>query len=452
MFQPIRPLSMVGKFAASASLIAGLSACGGALSVSPLASTTPASTASSGSSTSSSSGAGSASGTTSTPTTPSTQKVAPFYVYQNDSGTGAHGLNKYWDYDYSYGGSSGTVPIEYTDKTHVQPGHTYDMHVPKGMAWQPAADANQPFGVGPFGHDISPFTWMTFDIWTAYPNQTYDILWEYAGNAATKTADQPSSAYVPNIQSIPGIAHLNGNGWTTVKIPLAYFGNLGMHAAYKFYIRDNTSSGLQEYFLDNAGFVPGSHSWIYDGGAVISWNSSASTWNWDPSEPINGWADATPSGSIANYSFNPTALTSSFQYVGNSLNGLVTPGYGPTIISTNAIEVSTTIAGGMWKVTNSAGFTLAPYQYLTFGVMPTNKTRSFKVQFYSTNGTPIGSALDAAPYTNADWGPTGGHWTVYCIPLADFGSLPAQVGGMSIQDTSGLTTNTFYISAPGFFN
>lgn len=452
MVQPLRPMTAAGKFAATASLIVGISACGGALSVSPVTPSTPASSSSSGSSTGTTGATGSTSGTTTPPSTPAVQKTAPFYIYQNDSGTGTHGLNKYWDYDYSYGGPSGIVPIQYTDTTHVQPGHTYDMHVAKGMAWQPAANDNLPYGVGPFGHDISPYTWMTFDIWTAYPNQTYDILWEYGGNAATNTADQPAEAYVPNIESVPGVVRLNGNGWTTIKIPLAYFGNLGQHSAYKFYIRDNTSSGLQEYFLDNAGFVPGSYSWIYDGGAVTSWNSTKSTWNWDPSEPINGWADATPLGAIADYSFNPSTLTGAFQHAGNSLNGLVTPGYGPTIITTNAIEVTTTILGGMWKVTNSAGFTLAPYQYLTFGLLPTNKTHAYTVQFYSTNGTPVGKALDPAAYTNADWGPTGGHWTVYCIPLADFGSLPAQVGGLSIQDATGLLINTFYISAPGFFN
>ena len=444
MFQSIRPMTAVVKLAAIAGLATGLSACGGALSVSPVASSTPASSTSSGSSTS---GAGSTSGTTTAPSTPAVQKVAPFYVYQNDSGTGAHGLNKYWDYDYSFGGTSGFTPVDYADKTHVQPGHTYDMHVPQKTAWQPAADNNLPFGVGPYGHDISAFTWITFDIWTAYPTQTYDSMWNYAGNAATGTADQHAPAYVTNILSVPGVGPLNASAWTTVRIPLAYFGNLGMHAAYKFDLRDN-SHQIQEFFLDNAGFVPGSYSWIYDGGAVTGWNSSTTTWNWDPSEPINGWTDATPAGSLVDYKFDPATLKSSF----SSLNGLVTPGYGPTILSTKAIKLTTTSAGGMWKVINSAGFTLAPYQYLTFGVLPTNATHSFAVQLYATDGTPVGKALDPAPYTYTDWGPSDQFWTIYCIPLADFGSLPSQVGGLSIQDATSLTANTFYISAPGFFN
>ncbi len=77
---------------------------------------------------------------------------------------------------------------------------------------------------------------------------------------------------------------------------------------------------------------------------------------------------------------------------------------------------------------------------------------SDKVQFYFPSGQAVGSAADPANYTNQDWGPTSGFWTIYCIPLSAFGSLPATVGGLSIEDTSGLSTNTIYITAPDFFN
>jgi hypothetical protein len=383
---------------------------------------------------------------------PTPSGLPGFYIYQNDDGTGANGLNKYWDYDYSFCGSPPCTPIDYTDQTHPEPGHTYDLHVPVGTAWQPAADNNLPFGQGPFGTDISAYTWITFDIWTNYPTDDYDSKWEYSGNAATGSADQLTPAYVPNILSIPGAQALNSGAWTTVRIPLAYFGNMGMHAAYKFFLRDNSNTS-EDFYLDNVGFVPGSYSWIYDGGAVNGWNSSASIWNWDASTPLNGWTDATPSGATASYTFNPVTLVSYLtQGDPSSLNGLVTPGYGPTIISTNVIQLSISSTGGMWKVNNASGFTLAPYQYLTFGLLPTNNTHSYLVQLYSTSGSPVGNAVDPTSYTNSDWGPTGGYWTIYCIPLSAFGSLPSQVGGFSIQDTSGLSTNTLYISAVGFFH
>jgi hypothetical protein len=110
--------------------------------------------------------------------------------------------------------------------------------------------------------------------------------------------------------------------------------------------------------------------------------------------------------------------------------------------------------GGMWRVNHAAGFTLAPYQYLTFGLLPTNSDYAYTVQFYDTSGQPVGNAVSIgknSPYTNHDWGASGSIWTVYCVPLTQFGALPAQVGGVSIQDASGRSTNTFYLSAPGFF-
>jgi hypothetical protein len=370
-------------------------------------------------------------------------------------------MNTLWDYDLSFGGSR---PV-YNDTTHPQTGHAFDLYVPAGTAWQPASNYNSGHpsgsGIGPFGYDMSADTWMTFDIWTAYPGQTYDIHFEDLGNANGGTADQQASSYVDSVLKVPGIgfSQFKSGGWTTVKIPLAYLGHLGMHAAYKFYIRDNSNwgggNGISEpFYLDNVAFVPGNYSWIYDGGAVNSWNSSSKTWNYDPSTPLNGWRDATPAGAIANYGFNPETLTALLSHGANSLNGLVTPGYGSSIVSSNVIELLTTSLGGMWKVANSAGMSLSPYQYLTFGLQPTNSTHSYEVQFYDTKGAAVGAALPIAEnsvYTNKDRGNTGGYWTVYNIPLSDFGSLPATIGGLSIKDTSGLPINTIYISAPGFF-
>jgi hypothetical protein len=374
--------------------------------------------------------------------------VNNLYIYQNDDGTGNKGLYYYWDNDYSFGNNDS---IDYTDTTHPESGHTYDLFV-DNLGWQPATDTHS-FG-GPFGLDISAYTWMTFDIWTATPTHNYDSNWEYLGGSGN--ADQPTPAYVSNITTVPGVGSLNSGAWTTVKIPLAYFGQLGMHAVYKFFLRDNTSTiGVQQnqFYLDNVGLVPGSYSWIYDGGAVNSWNISDNNWNWDTSTPLNGWADATSAGATADYTFNPSTLTNALPHGASSLNGLVGPGNGSSIVSTNAIALSINSAGGMWKVTNSVGFMLSPYTYLTFGLLPTNNTHSYIVQFYSTTGQPIGNAVDPANYTNRDWGPTGQYWTVYCIPLSAFfgSSIPATVGGLSIQDTIELSANTIYITAAGFF-
>jgi hypothetical protein len=241
---------------------------------------------------------------------------------------------------------------------------------------------------------------------------------------------------------------------------LADFGQLGIKAAYKFFLRDNSDNAgvgtgaMEPFYLDNVGFLPGSYSWIYDGGAPSSWNGTATTNQWinDPSTPLNGWADASVNAT-ADYTFAAAALTQ-LQYA-NSLNGMVTPGSGTVMTSTNVIQVSVNTAGGMWKVTNHGGFTLSPYTYLTFGLLPTQANYSYTVQFYDTSGNPIGAAVSIGKnsvYTYQDWGPNGGHWTIYSIQLSDFGSLPGSVGGLSIKDSSGAATNTFYISAPGFFD
>jgi hypothetical protein len=109
----------------------------------------------------------------------------------------------------------------------------------------------------------------------------------------------------------------------------------------------------------------------------------------------------------------------------------------------------------MWKVSRSNGFALSPYTHLTFGLLPTRDAYSYKVQFYDTGDNPVGDAIAIgknSSYTYQDWGPSGRLWTIYCIALADFGGLPATVGGLSLQDASGATNNVFYISAPGFFD
>jgi hypothetical protein len=108
----------------------------------------------------------------------------------------------------------------------------------------------------------------------------------------------------------------------------------------------------------------------------------------------------------------------------------------------------------MWKVKN-AGFALGSYTHFTFGALPTSGTHSYSVQFYDTSGAAIGSAVSVAQnssFTTREWNQNGGRWTIYSIPLSDFGALPAQIGGMSIKDTSGLAANTIYLSAPAFFD
>lgn len=319
-----------------------------------------------------------------------------------------------------------------------------------GMAWMPVASYGSGIpdgsGKGPFGFDMSPYTWMTFDIWTAFPSDTYDMTYEYLGNFSTGTADQGTGAYIDSIVNIPGVK-LTASAWSTVKFPIAALGQLGVRGVYKFFIRDNTSDASQVFYLDNVGFISGHYSFIYDGGAPNGFNLTTNSWNNDPSTLLNGWTDA--STATMNYDVAPTGLAELSNKV--SLNGMTQPGAGTT--STNCISMQSTSAGGMWKVKN-VGFTISSYTNFTFGALPTGGMHSYSVQFYNTSGAAIGSAvavLQNSIFTTREWNNNGGHWTIYSIPLANFGALPAQIGALSITDTSGLATNTIYLSAPAFF-
>ncbi len=394
--------------------------------------------------------------------------TAVFYVYHDGVGTytGAPGYTSaLWQWDLSYGGA-----VNGRDTTHPESGQSYDLVVPSGTGWQPASSFNSGFPIndtdyGPYGFNMrqgggSPYTWMTVDVWTATPSDQFLLYFEYLGSWSGNSADQPANANVPSLLTVPG-ASVRAGTWSTVKVPLAFVGQLGVPGVYKFSIKDN--SGPNSFYVDRVGFVQGAFSWIYDGGQPTSWNKSSTAmanggWSQDPATLLNGWADAS-SGATANYSLDPATnahLQNTLTFNGGSPNGttgLQTPGYG-NLAPTDVIQLSVNSAGGEWKVTNPGGFNVSPYTYLTFALLPTSATYSYQVQFYSTSGGAIGNPVSigpGSPYTPNDFGPNGGSWTIYGVPLAAFGAIGSTVGGLSIKDTSGLSSNTLYISAPGFF-
>src|SRR6185369_4444461 len=112
-------------------------------------------------------------------------------------------------------------------------------------------------------------------------------------------------------------------------------------------------------------------------------------------------------------------------------------------------KVTVTAAGGMWRC-NHAGFNTTLYGYFTFSALPTQAGYKYLVQFYNTSGAAVGVAVDPSSYTHHDHGIGSANWTVYSIPLSAFGSI-GTVGGVSIKDNSGAASNTFYLSAVGFW-
>jgi hypothetical protein len=346
-----------------------------------------------------------------------------FYVYQNGL------LSHDWQTNVSFGSPPPVVNL--TDTTHPQaPAHTYDLSVVSQLdgggnnfgAWQPAATNYRSM---PLGWDGTPYSYMTLDL---YPTggDVYDMDWHYFADIAGATPDLAASAYISDLSDWVG--SLVGGQWNRgLKIPLAAVGQLGNANVEQFFLRDDTNSA-NTYYVDNVGFVPGSYAWAYSGGVG----------------PAAGWADAgTDGGATANYAYLPTDHDPSLI----SLNGTKTPGTSGA--STNVVELSVTSPGGMLKLVNAGGFDTSAYQYLTFGAVPTKSGYSYNVQLYDTNNAPIGMLLK--PVSGHDWGTSSPlHWTVYCIPLTGFGTI-GTIGGLSIQDASGATTNTIYLSAIGFY-
>ncbi len=343
-----------------------------------------------------------------------------FYVYQDGS------LNADWLTDVSFGAPVVTLK----DTRHPEPGHTYDLSVVSALdgggnnfgAWQPAATN---YRMMPLGWDGTPYSYMTLDL---YPTggDVYDMGWHYFADISGATPDLSASAYISDLSDWVG--SLAGGQWNRgLKIPLAAVGQLGNAKIEQFYLRDDTNSA-NTYYVDNVGFVPGSYAWAYSGGAG----------------PAPGWADAGPdAGATANYAYLPTDHDPTLI----SLNGTKTPGTSGT--SSNVIELSVTSPDGMLKLVNTGGFDTSAYQYLTFGAVPTKSGYSYSVQLYDTSNAPIG--MPVKPVSGHDWGTSSPlHWTVYCIPLTDFG-LIGTIGGLSIQDASGAATNTIYLSAIGFY-
>jgi hypothetical protein len=315
--------------------------------------------------------------------------------------------------DYSFPTSSDN----YTDTTHPQAGHTYDLSETGSFAgWQQATN----WAVTPFGLNISAYTKLQFDVY--FPSGGAQMLFHYTRSGGD---DIPIAASVSNIADYFGT--LGSGSWhTSLQMPLALLGALGQKAYYKFTIQ-TTASAL---YLDNVQFVPGNLSWMYNGGTA----------------PFTGWADASVNAS-ANYSFSPSTLNAGVFF---ALNDVLT--IGNAVSTVNVIKLTTSALHGKWEVTNSGGFSLAPYSYVTVGLLPTIAGYSYTMQFYNTSGVAVGNAVNPSSYIIEDPGvqSTPSRWAVYYVPLSAFGSLPSTIGGFSIADASSQTSNVIYLTAPGF--
>jgi len=365
---------------------------------------------------------------------------------------------------------AGMTPTD--NAANAQSGRSYCLELTGSSypEWQPAAtfyDGISPsnYGYGPFGFNLLPFVALTFAIKPTSTSYNYYMHMEYPGlySGSNDIQANVTLSAQGGWGQVPGFPTLTANVWNTgIQIPLAFFGLMQNPALYKFYIQPQTS-GTATFYMDDVGFVTGSTLMIHDGGAPTTYgNTSCSLadeaglcWNHNASTLLNGFVDS--STATYNYSFSPTTLTnlnftpSSSGNGCGSANGLLNPGINATPNApTNVISLSGTNA--YWQVINSSGVSLANYDHIALALLPTSSTRSWTLQAVNASGTLVGNSVTLpGSYTNYDFGPGTGanttYWTVCVVPISAIG-VSGTLYGLRLTDTSGVSSNTYYLSAP----
>jgi len=153
-------------------------------------------------------------------------------------------------------------------------------------------------------------------------------------------------------------------------------------------------------------------------------------------------------------------------YQTNSLNGILTQEDGPS-----ATTFTDTTQSWTPSYLSSKGFTFIdlttakgnPITSNTANVLTTNSVgqNSAAGDYYelSEPDISVGKFVRVGDGQNPSWGPTTmtvGQWNTYRIPLSAFGNTSFPYGNQilkfAVQDESGLSSNTFYVTALGFTN
>lgn len=352
-----------------------------------------------------------------------TQVVTPVlpirYQYQNGSVNAVDFPN-----DFSF-----NISENFGYTTNPAPGSTQSLLVTQtgaGGGYQPATDFNHT----PYGIDLSGYTGFTLSIRV-----------QSAGPFQVFCHDINDVNIAAAINDLTEITALPLNTWVTLTFPMAYIGCWGKKNYYKHCIRSNRGTSGDILQLDNVGFVPGVSGFIETGNGALEL----------------GWADAS-TNATSNYAFDPRTLNAgtspAFTDGLYALSGSVPPPPYPQSIpvpSKPMLALSVTSTGGKWRANFAGGYAIAPYTHFSFGAIPTKSGHAYLVQLYNTSGTAIGNAVDPSPYCPEDPGISTSNFAIYAVPLSAFG-VSGPIGGISIQDNSGQTTNTIYISNVGFFS
>lgn len=314
-------------------------------------------------------------------------------------------------------GPSGGTPDNLRDPYSPQAGHTYSW----ALAGQYSGiQQSGKWDVAPFGVDISPYIQLQFDLWVPAGGSSFALFFHYSRSGGDDIA---TCCLITDITQVTGA--LTANAWNTGLIfRLSTLGALGSTAYYKWAINQSVAGPLK---IDNVKFLPGTTTFIYNNNALLS-----------------GWSAAVVNGSV-NTTFSPNSLGPAFYALNQAPAG-------SAVASALCMKVTTTAITPSITFTKSGGFSLTGLNRFTFGQLSTKAGYGYSCQFLNTSAVLVGNAVTMASYTLQDFGVQASpqNWTVYDAPLSAFGAIGATVGGVRVTETSGNTTNAFYLSAPAF--
>jgi hypothetical protein len=314
------------------------------------------------------------------------------------------------------GPSGGTVD-NLRDPYGPQAGHTYSW----ALAGQYSGiQQSGVWDVAPFGVDISGYIQLQFDLFVPAGGGSFALFFHYSRSGGDDIA---TCCLITDITQVTGA--LTANAWNTgLTFRLSTLGALGSTAYYKWAINQSVAGPLK---IDNVKFLPGTTTFIYNNNALLS-----------------GWTAAVVNGSV-NTTFSPNSLGPAFYAINQSPAGA-------TVASALCMKVTTTAVTPSITFTKSGGLSVSDLTRFTFGQLPTKAGYGYSCQFLNTSAVLVGNAVTMAPYTLQDFGIQASpqNWTVFDAPLSAFGAIGATIGGVRITETSGNTTNAFYLSAPAF--
>lgn len=119
----------------------------------------------------------------------------------------------------------------------------------------------------------------------------------------------------------------------------------------------------------------------------------------------------------------------------------------PVFSGSSAIAFSNTKGFGSFHLSSEAPLTLPYWANLNFSLRAAYPNESYSVSILNVNAERIGEKVYLS---NLGGNPQVGTWRTYSVTLSEFGIIEESIGGVLIQDESGIAGNTVYIDDINF--